>query len=434
LRLAIATAAALALLVPGVARARPPAVTWCGTDESAADRTPSLELASVRQVRFVYAVPADGVDNFATMASGIATDAAWIDEWWQKQDPTRSPRFDRYAFAGCSTKFGALDIGFQRLPKPGSFYAAGDQFRKLTIDLQDAFPIADKTIVYYDGPVADGNICGVSNSQAEYGGWAGIAYVYLGSDCALSPAGSGGSAEVAAHELLHDLGALDLGAPNACPDDDAHPCDSESDVLYPYLGDASTLDIVTLDVGHDDYYAHAGRWLDVQDSWWLTRFPQIPFSLIVSGKGTVTTTAGGGAPLPCSTGCTNLLLDTATDVTAIAIPARGWRIGTWEGLCTTRAGMCEGVVNGPMEAKVTFVPDTVDVHVEVRGRGVVTSAPKGITCSRSCTHTFAAGANVVLRAAPAHGWRFSGWNGACRGRGACRLSASDETVAVFIRR
>src|SRR6267378_3415373 len=43
------------------------------------------------------------------------------------------------------------------------------------------------------------------------------------------------NAVVAAHELLHMLGALPLGAPHACPGDDGHPCDDQRDLLWPFL-------------------------------------------------------------------------------------------------------------------------------------------------------------------------------------------------------
>ena len=75
-------------------------------------------------------------------------------------------------------------------------------------------------------------------------------------------------AEPAAHELLHafnDYFAPDT-APNAC-EDRGHVCDSTADILStgtshpsPRLSDA------VLDVGHDDYYDHAGSWWDIRDS------------------------------------------------------------------------------------------------------------------------------------------------------------------------
>jgi hypothetical protein len=138
-------------------------VAWCGHDEVSANRTPELTLGQT--IRFVYAVPSDGRDNFAAYASGIATDAADIDRWWRAQDPTRAPRFDRYGFPGCTTTFGDLDIGFVRLAKPGSAYDAGDVFTALWFDLVASLPSDQRTIVYWDGPTStDPDACGRTSS------------------------------------------------------------------------------------------------------------------------------------------------------------------------------------------------------------------------------------------------------------------------------
>ena len=61
---------------------------------------------------------------------------------------------------------------------------------------------------------------------------------------------------------------------------------------------------MTLDVNHDDYYAHSGSWWDVQDSTWLTHLPQFPLTVTVAGSGTVVATDTNA--LPCDTGCANL--------------------------------------------------------------------------------------------------------------------------------
>lgn len=432
-RALLAAAAALALLaLPAVAHATPPPLTWCGHDESAANRTPDVELSSWAQIRMVYAIPADGADNFSFVASGMARDAAWIDEWWQRQDPSRTPRFDRYPFPGCTTKFADLDIGFIRLPHPGSFYVS-DQYALLTQDLKDAFPNGQKTIVYYEGPVQDADVCGISpSSYKEYGGWAGIAYVFLGSACELRPPGSGTSAQVAAHELLHNLGATPPEAPNRCADS-AHPCDSATDVLYPYVGRASSLEVVTLDYGRDDYYGHGGAWWDVQDAWWLEHLPQAPLSLTVAGSGTVKLDLLD-QDLPCAAGCSGVMLDSDSAIDGLAIPARGWRVGSWSGACTSTAALCQFVTNGPTSLAVTFVPAGVDVSVRVRGKGRVTSAPAGLACAGLCTHSFKAGTTVRLRAVAAKGWRFAGWSVDCRGRRACTIGGEGgDVIARFVR-
>lgn len=427
----------VALAVPAVAQARPEPVVWCGTDEVTQNRVPDLDVSSARQIRFVYAVPSDGADNFLSAASGIATDAAWIDEWWRAQDPTRAPRFDRYPFPGCTSPFGQLDIGFVRLPNPTAYYTARDTpSLRLDRDLRGSFPPTQKTIVYFDGPVSNSRVCGETDYLSETtGGDEGVVYVYVRSGCRLFPAGSGGSAEVVTHELLHNLGAAPSEAPNECVDSDAHTCDSSGDIMYPFIGNGSTLDVVTLDVNRDDYYGHAGAWWDVQDSGWLSRFPQFPFSLAVAGEGTVSASIDGLLQLPCGTGCTSLTLDSGTQVTMTASPAPGWRLAGWSGSCTgTRPG-CTVAVGAETSAVATFVRlPTRTLNVKVTGSGRVTSSPAGLACAKASCRVRLAALAIKLTARPARGWAFAGWTGACRGTASCTVRASATVGATFVRR
>ena len=128
--------------------------------------------------------------------------------------------------------------------------------------------------MYYDGP-AGGGICGRSASSPTTGGTRRVSFVFLQGDpgCRVGGYGTGNGwpARTAAHELLHamnDYFAPDT-APNAC-EDRGHVCDSAADILStgtshpsPRLFDA------VLDIGHDDYYDHAGSWWDIRDSEWL---------------------------------------------------------------------------------------------------------------------------------------------------------------------
>jgi hypothetical protein len=426
-----------ALALPAVAQARPQPVTWCGTDEVTSNRVPDLEVSSARQIRFVYAVPSDGADNFLATASGIATDAAWVDEWWRTQDPTHTPRFDRYPFPGCTSQFGGLDIGFVRLPNPAAYYTARDTPSiRLDRDLQGTFPPTQKTIVYFDGPVTNGRVCGETDYLADdVGGDQGIVYVYIRSGCRLFPAGSGGSAEVAGHELLHNLGAVPDGAPNECTDSDSHACDASSDIMYPFISNGSTLDVVTLDLNRDDYYGHAGAWWDVQDSNWLTRFPQFPFSLGVVGQGTVSASVDGLLQLPCDAGCTNLPIDAGTEISITATPSPGWGFARWGGLCTGTRAACTVAVGGDTNAVATFVKlPRLTLNVKVSGRGRVTSSPAGVSCARASCRTRIAALAIKLTAKPVRGWKFTGWTGACRGTAACTVRRSASVGATFAKR
>ena len=74
---------------------------------------------------------------------------------------------------------------------------------------------------------------------------------------------------VAAHELMHTLGAVDgRSAPNGCAS--GHVCDGGTDLMTATL-ENGPLESRVLDVGRNDYYGHGGSWDDVQDSRFLER-------------------------------------------------------------------------------------------------------------------------------------------------------------------
>jgi hypothetical protein len=451
---AVALLAALAAAAPAsagdVLRLRPGAlafarasnvapVTWCGSGPSPVDRQPSVELSSANQVHVVYAVPADGADRFASLASPIATDIAAIDAWWRIQDPTRAPRWDFFAFPGCTTRFGDLDIGYARLPRPASDYGGVGGELRLGADL-DAFAQSPKTknLVFYDGSLDEPAICGSTDFlAAQDGGRYGFAFVYLRSACPNDTGRGAFTARVAAHELLHNLGGEPAGGPphECAPPNSGHPCDSTSDILFPFVTFGDTLDSAVLDVGRDDYYGHSGWWWDVQDSLWLMHLPQFALTLSVGGSGGATGTIGMTLPADasCASTCTEEL-DNGTRVALVARPAKGARFVGWSGACSG-AGPCTPQMDAARSVTAEFAPAPAAVKVTRTGRGTVTSAPAGIACPGKCSASFVA-SSIVLRAKPAKGYRFAGWTGDCRGTGACSLTGdADHAVgAVFKKR
>ena len=68
--------------------------------------------------------------------------------------------------------------------------------------------------------------------------------------------------------------------------------------------------------------------------------------------------------------------------------------------------------------------------VAVVGSGTVTSSPPGISCPGDCSESFAYGTPVLLSAAPAVGWAFTGWSGDCDGAGVCNLTMSQGHAAT----
>jgi hypothetical protein len=61
------------------------------------------------------------------------------------------------------------------------------------------------------------------------------------------------------------------------------------------------------------------------------------------------------------------------------------------------------------------------IAVTKSGKGKVKSSPGGILCGNTCSHGYAYGRTVTLRAVPARGSRFLGWSGPCKRRGFCTL-------------
>ena len=432
--LGAAVAVAALLLVPTAPAAIAP-LRWCGNDVAPSDRV--HDRMGGEQIHVIYAVPADGPDRFAELASPIATDIAAIDAWWRREDPTRAPRFDLFAFPGCETRFGNLDLSFVRLPDPASVYVPTlDRFQRIVTQLASppyAFAASDKKyLVFFDGAVGNDRVCGTGAGGPVTGGAFSFGIVYLRAGCDLTIGDGGGAAYVGAHELLHALGALPPGAPHPCFGDDGHPCDSTLDVLSTFYRGGS-LDGAILDVNRDDYYAHGGSWFDLQDSrWLLDATAQVQLSLSVSGSGFVTSGVNGQE---CDGSCvTEWDAGTSIELVADALPSFGF--ASWTGACAgTADSTCFVDLGATTEAGVVFRPIR-RLALQITGLGTVTGAE--VRCSRSCSTQRVEGSRVTLQATAARGWRFVRWNGSCRGiRPACTLqlgTGGAKAGAVFARR
>jgi hypothetical protein len=395
------------------------AATWCGS-ASGSDRSPNAVAGN--PVHWVYAIPSDGQDRLSTLASVMQTDAEQIDAWWRAQDPTRSPRNDLAQFA-CGLQ---IDITTVRLPQSGSALAPlsgrfAAVFNALSLGgLRSQFT---KYLVYYDGPISDDNVCGQGGSDPS---GLGLAVVYFQSCAGVS------TAAVAAHEVLHTLGAVPRGAPNECPEEDgAHTCDSTDDLMYPSIADVP-LSTKILDPGRNDYYGHSGGWPDAQDSAWLVRLDsQAPLALSISGPGSVTADVPG---LHCAESCTTTW-NTGTRVALTGTPSPGAKLVRWGSACTGSTGCVVSVATGATVSAL-FAPAAYRLTVSVSGRGAVRSTQTGITCRPRCSATFPSYSPVTLVATSAKGWRFRSWSGACRGaKRACNvpMTAVSKARATFVR-
>jgi len=392
--------ALLALLVAGAALWASPgafAAGWCGTEATPTDRP---DVVTGRQIHAIWAVPSDGVDTFGTGSARIADDLASMTTWWAGQDPTRVPRLDEATF----TTGTCLDISSVRLPDPASVFAGdpGGAFSRLANDLAGSGfdSVYKRYVVYYDGPAIDPFTCGVGGGDFDQGPAFAVVFTQ---DCLGPPPVYTDS--VATHELLHALGALPTGAPHDClPPHEFHPCDATNDVLY-WLNPGTPLAQQVLDAGHDDYYGHAGTWIDIQDSLWLHRLdlPQVPLSITLTGTGTVTSDLPGPS---CAASCTEQW-DQGSTPALSATPGSGFRFVSWKGACTG-TGNCAIAVDAAKSVGAVFGPLTIPVKVATAGKGKVTCAP-------ACSKVFRAGTVLRLRAVPANGWKFLRWSGGCAG-------------------
>jgi hypothetical protein len=351
--------AALAALFAPAAHAVTP-VRWCGGEPSTNDRP---DVVGGNQIHVVYAVPSDGADRFAQIASAIATDVGAIGEWWRKQDPTRAPRFDLAGFS--CTGVGSLDVSDVRLPHPTAYYnqASAPRVQQLRDDLLAAgFDDATKKyLVYYDqAQPALGSDCGAAYVNAQSGGSHGYAAVYIAPNLAgCGSLGVGGYlAVIAAHELINGLGALDTatpGPPHRCPADPLHPCDSTLDVLAPRPA-ATTLAAAVLDVGHDDYYAHAGSWWDVQDSAWLRHLDMPQYSVRVRvGTGGKFVFASNQPSVSCTAPSTcRWTWQSGSELTLSATAAPGYQVVGWTGCPDPNGDLCTVTVDRALAVGAVF--------------------------------------------------------------------------------
>jgi hypothetical protein len=405
--------------LPAVQASARASATWCGAP-SQTDLAPNAVAGY--PVHWIYAIPVDGPDRFATFASAMQTDAEAIDAWWRREDPTRTLRNDLTQFH-CGqqldlTSFRAQLSGAQLAGPQARFGAIFDSL--LAANFRSSFT---KYVVYYDGPVTEQDICGQGGSDSS---GLGVAVMYVQACAGVS------TAAVVAHELLHTFGAVPGGAPHDCPaPNDGHTCDTASDLMHPFI-DGSPLESKLLDPGREDYYGHSAGFGDSQDSPWLVHLDrQQPFTVTISGPGQVSANVPG---LQCAQTCTTTW-NANTQLTLTATPAAGNKLVRWSGSCAGAAA-CNVTAAQGATVSALFAPIVFRLTVGVGGRGSVRSSRSGIACRPRCSATFPSYVPVRLTATPAKGWKFRSWTGACRGKNrtcSIPMTAAASARAMFVR-
>ena len=140
------------------------------------------------------------------------------------------------------------------------------------------------------------------------------------------------------------------------------------------------------------------------------------------GSGTVTSNPSG---INCGSTCTANFKKNGM-VTLTAAPASGSHFAGWSGACQG-AGICKVAMNADKSVAASFglgLGPTLTVSKSGTGAGTVTSAPSGIDCGSTCSASFTTNTVVTLAAAPLTGSYFTGWSGACKGVGVCKVTMS----------
>lgn len=156
-----------------------------------------------------------------------------------------------------------------------------------------------------------------------------------------------------------------------------------------------------------------------------------------TGSGTVHSSPTG---ITCGTDCSESYAS-GTAVTLTAVPASGYVFKGWGGYCAGTALSCSISMTAARSVTATFEasapapsPTTYMLSVAKSGSGTINSSPAGIACGADCSESYANGTAVTLTVAPAIGYAFKGWSGACTGTStSCSVSmtAARSVTATF---
>jgi hypothetical protein len=151
-------------------------------------------------------------------------------------------------------------------------------------------------------------------------------------------------------------------------------------------------------------------------------------ALAGAGAGTVSSVPAG---IDCGLDCAEAYLG-GTAVTLTAKASADSAFTSWNGPCAGQGNPCTLTMAGDTSVTASFAPlFTLGVAIAA-GKGTVTSSPAGIDCGPDCGETFVAGTMVTLTAAPASGYAWFSWEGACAGQGnPCHIAMSaSQTVSA----
>jgi len=256
-------------------------VKWCGDETGSNNTANAATPASKAQFKVVYAYAADRPDRFAGWANALQANVAVVERFLSANDGgTKAIRFDM------GTRCGAQYVDVQTVQLPGPRTSYVDNFSAIAGAVQRALGGASgprDAIVLADSLSGGGSEYGlgetVMGASGEVSGSAnvhnrgGFTSVLFSRDGAAAPGSSkwGWWPEGFLHEMTHNLGAVQWGAPHSTePRGQQSPsyghCWQGADVMC-YLEDAGAAhamvqDCAALpgaipqnyDCGRDDYF------------------------------------------------------------------------------------------------------------------------------------------------------------------------------------
>jgi hypothetical protein len=225
-----AAAVGTVVVAAGATATRP--VTWSMAIAARSPVDRADENANAK-VKFLYVVPSDGTDRALDTDGTMHRSISSALRWFAGQTAGRPYRLDASG--------GALDIMFVRLPRSEAQMASYGIFLRDSLEKDlAALGLADAQklyLAYYDGTHA--NVCGDAPRPPLTPGR--VAAIYLKGlptaplPCAGNPLAASATAApgyfefVMLHEMLHVLGIVHDGAPNAV---NGHVSHDPSDLMY----------------------------------------------------------------------------------------------------------------------------------------------------------------------------------------------------------
>lgn len=154
-------------------------------------------------------------------------------------------------------------------------------------------------------------------------------------------------------------------------------------------------------------------------------FLRLSYPGTAAGTGKITTTSNP-IGVPCNSGDLPIgfFYLPNTNVTLTASSSTGYVFMGWSGACSG-SGNCILTMDEAKSVSATFAPLVLTVSKLGTGNGTITSiTPPSplMNCDSTCSISYIQGTWVTLKATPNPGNIFTGWSGACTGKGTCSVT------------